>query len=264
MSTDNGNITGRSDLGSLARRGPPAAEDLASGGCVPTPVSFPACASECQIRQETDHRVANQLAMLAGYVRLRSAELDESGVISHRAMRLLTQSIEAQIHAVAQLHRLLVSHDSASAVDLSPLLHEMCASFRAGADQHVTLIEDFEPNCLVSTDQVLPVCQLVGEAIINALKYAFSESASGVLAVRSQRTAHDTVSIGVTDNGPGLPAGFDPARHGGFGFNLMRSVSRTLRATLNVESTARGLRIGMTLPASTARIPALSLAARAD
>lgn len=253
-STENRNVPVRNDAGALAGLRARSATDAPCDRASPPRVAIPsppACASQCQIRRETDHRVANQLAMLASYVRLKSAELDRPDAITPGSMRLLTQGIEAQIHAVARLHRLLMSQDNAGDVDLAPLLREMCAAFRGGA-QNAMLIEDLAPDCFVTTDQVLPMCQLVGEAIINAMKYAVSPSAKGVLVVRSQRTSLGGVSVGVMDNGPGLPPGFNPERDGGFGFTLMRNVSQAMGAPLVVETSPRGLHVGVVLPASAA------------
>jgi two-component sensor histidine kinase len=208
----------------------------------------PQCAHDCPIRSEADHRIANHLNLLSSYTRLRGAEFDGDGAVSHASVRLLAQSIEAQIRSVARLHTMMTLQAGAISTDLSPLLHEICAPFTGRPEQRVVLVEDLAAGCWVNVAFSLSIGQIAGEAIINAMKHAFPDSSPGVLLVRSRRTATNGVLVEVIDNGPGLPAAFDPDRDGGFGFNLMRSLSRGLRAPLGFVSSPAGLRVSLTLP----------------
>lgn len=219
--------------------GPPAG---ASAG-------FPGCAMDCALRHETDHRVANHLAMLSSYIRLKSAEFEQPGPLGRDAARLFAQSLDAQIRAVARLHRVLTSQDRDAEVDLATLLREVCAPFANGLDQRVVIIQDFSPDCCARPDQILQISQLVGEAITNAVKHAYPGDATGVLLIRSQPTGAGGVLIEVNDNGAGLPEAFDPDRDGGFGLHLMRGLSRGLRAPLSFFSSPQGLRVSLTLRA---------------
>lgn len=223
---------------------PPSAPAVGRGA------EFPDCARDCQLRSEADHRIANHLALLASYTRMKSANFAGAGFASHASVRLYTQSIEAQIRAVARLHRLMTlqAGGGASAADLSPLLHEICAPFTGGPAERVVVVEDLEEGCSVDIGHVLPIGQIIGEAIANALKYAIPDSAAGVLLIRSRRTEQNTICIEVIDNGPGLPAAFDPESDGGFGFRLMRSISRGMRAPLIFDSGPQGLRVSLILP----------------
>ncbi|MBS0360618.1 MAG: sensor histidine kinase [Proteobacteria bacterium] len=186
--------------------------------------------------------------MLAGYLRLKLAEFDAEAGIDLAAVQVFGQSLDAQLGAVARLHRLLMSDSAEDLVDLYPLLHEICAAFENAPEGNGVLVEDLAKDCLVAADQVLPIGQLVAEAIVNARKYALQGVWDGYLIVRSARTLFGGVKIEVIDNGPGLPERFDPERDGGFGFNLMRGIARGLHAPLLFESSPHGLRIGLVLP----------------
>ncbi len=213
-------------------------------------VGFPACARDCQLRSEADHRIANHLTLLSSYARLKSAEFDGEGSASHASVRLLTRGIDAQIRAVARLHRLMMVQGGGGVAELSPLLQEICEPFTGEADPSVVLVEDFEDGGFVSIEHVLPIGQIVGEAITNAMKYAFAGAENATLVVRSRRTDENAIRIEIVDNGPGLPPNFDPDKDGRFGFNLMRSISRGLQAALRFHSSADGLRVSLTLPAA--------------
>jgi two-component sensor histidine kinase len=58
----------------------------------------------------------------------------------------------------------------------------------------------------MDTTTAIPLGFIVNELITNAAKYA-----QGSILVQIGRSAHAGYSLSVLDDGPGLPAGFDPA-----------------------------------------------------
>jgi hypothetical protein len=162
--------SGNTGAGPRARKAP-----VDVPGAQADPV-FRACADDCALRSETDHRIANHLAILSAYVRMKGADLAKGGPAGDSPLRLFTQSISAQIGSVARLHRLLITQDASAPVDLPTFLHEVCAPFAVGLDLRLVLVEDLGPDCAVRADQVLPIGQLVGEAIVNAAKHACLDS----------------------------------------------------------------------------------------
>lgn len=238
-------------MGLNRRSGKTRAEPQARADPVDAPgvqAGFPACAGDCGPRSETDHRIANHLAMLSAYVRMKGADLAKGAAAGDSSLLLFAQSVRVQIDAVARLHRLLISHDANAPVELPTLLHEVCAPFATGLDPGFVLVEDFGAGCAARADQILPVGQLIGEAIVNAAKHAHSDPGGGLLVVRCRRGETGRVHIEVVDSGPGLPPTFDPDRDGGFGFRLMRGLSRQLGASLDFGSEGAGLRVRLTLP----------------
>jgi two-component sensor histidine kinase len=215
--------------------------------------ALPDCARDCVLRSEADHRVANHLAMLASYVRLKGGEFGYAAPPPSRAaVQFFAQSIEAQIRAVGRLHRLLMSGQADAPVGLAEVLHEVCAPFVAGLDPHVALVEDCADDCVIWPNEILPVSQIVSEAVINAAKYAYPGGRAGVILVRAQHNPDGSIRIEVIDEGIGLPAGFDPEHDGAFGVQLMRSLSRGLGAQMELQTPLDGLRVSCTLPSRTA------------
>lgn len=212
--------------------GPPPA----GRGEQPVPEVASTC-DDCSLLVEADHRIANHLAMLSGYVRLKAAGVDGE-------TRLLLETIGAQVDAVGRLHRALAAHGQHGDVDLSEHLRTICAPFAAGLSGAAKLIQDIPAACPVRPEQVLPVSQIVSEVITNAFKYA----PAGIVLVRCRGGEAGGVEIEVVDDGPGLPRGFDPGVDGGLGFRLIRALSRQVGATLAFESAGQGLNVRLTLP----------------
>lgn len=208
----------------------------------------PDCAGPCVLRAETDHRVANHLMMLSGYVRLQGRHIVRAGAADHEAVSLFVRSVDAQIHAIARLHRHLMVNVNGRSSDLATLLHEVVACFAIGQET-CSVVEDLDPACSVRTDQLLPISQIVNEAVTNALKYAFRGQRSGVLRVRCATLSSGDLRVEIGDNGNGLTDSLPVSDDGGFGVGLMRDLTRQLGATLEFDSGPDGLTVQLTVPA---------------
>jgi two-component sensor histidine kinase len=199
-----------------------------------------ACGS-CDRLEEADHRIANHLTLLIGYLQLKGRELaDHSLEPSRDEVRLLLESAAAQIGAVARLHRSLAVGGSEGAADLGEHLHEICEPFRSSLSGDIQIFEDFPAGCIVPPDQILPLTQIVAEVMTNAVKHAYPAGQSGPILVRCARLPDGTIGIDIIDQGRGLPQTFNPKTDGGLGFRLMRALGRQLDAELDFTSSAFG------------------------
>jgi two-component sensor histidine kinase len=87
----------------------------------------------------------------------------------------------------------------------------------------------------------------VSELVMNAVKFAHPAGVAGELLIACNRR-DDLIVIEVTDDGVGLPEGFDPAVDGQFGLQLLRSLAAQLKARLEFHNTELGLRVRLSLP----------------
>jgi two-component sensor histidine kinase len=203
----------------------------------------------CSCLEEADHRIANQLTLLTGYVRLQAADINrQCAEPSRDSVRLLLAGVGAQIDSVARLHRSLAVNGRGEFPDLSEHLHAVCAVFASGLSGATKLIEDFPSGCVVRPDQVLPLTQIVAEVVTNAIKHAHADGGAGAILARCDKDDSGTVRVEVIDDGPGLPDAFDPKIDGGLGFRLLRALSKQLGALISFESNSPGLHFRLTLP----------------
>lgn len=209
---------------------------------------------DCNVMHEADHRIANHLALLACYVRLKSAELAKrDGVLDQATVQLLLSGIAAQIGAVSRLHRSLTGSEGRASVDLGDHLREICGPLAAGLSQEVTLVQDVSHGCTVRSDQILPMAQIVAEVVTNAIKHAGAQVRPTRIAVRCGSGPHGAAWVEVSDTGEGLPRGFDPHADGGLGFRILRGLSAQLGATFDFEPTYPGTRFRLRLPTTPER-----------
>lgn len=209
----------------------------------------PAACGDCNLQAEADHRIANHLALLAGYVRLQAAEIAKQAAPPTRdSVRLLMATIDAQIMAVARLHRSLAAHGRPVSTDLGGHLHEVCAPFIVGLSGGTRLVERFEAGCVVQPEHVLPLTQMVTEVVTNAIKHAHAADEAGVITVSCARDRAGDLLVEVDDDGAGLPAAFDPRKDGGLGFRLLRSLGRQVGGAIAFDSSRKGTHFQLTLP----------------
>ena len=212
----------------------------------------------CDLALEADHRIANHLAMLSGYVRLREEDLTKRGAAPTAAsVKLAFDGVRAQIEAVARLHRTLAAPQRGAGVDLGEFIHGVCAPFTSGLSGAITLSEDLQPDCVVKSDHVLPLTQIVSEVVTNAIKYSHVTGEPGSVRVRCAPLANDQVEIEISDDGHGLPVLFDPGAASGLGFRLVRALADQVGAEIGFDSTDKGLRFWLKVAAAGPRSPQL-------
>jgi two-component sensor histidine kinase len=134
-------------------------------------------------------------------------------------------------------------------LELGPYLRDLCG--------HLTTLHtwgdmdflcDFRSDCRVGADEVTAICLIVGEIVLNSIKYAHPTGCRGRILVACERCEDDLLVVWVMDDGVGLPEGFDPSRDGGMGLRIVHRLSRQLAATCHFESTDLGLRFRLELP----------------
>lgn len=201
---------------------------------------------------EANHRISNNLALLASSVGLRASDIArqdramESGVVA-----AILREIGARITTVGQLHRLLSTRPGTDRVDINDFLHELCETLVSALAEpgRVELLDTGSGGCVVMAYHVLPLSLIVTEAVTNSLKYAHPTGVAGKLMVGCRREDDGSLLVEVADDGVGLPEGFEFAASAGLGSRTIRALARQLGAAVCYESRAIGASLTLRLPA---------------
>jgi two-component sensor histidine kinase len=202
---------------------------------------------------EAQHRIANNLALIAGYTRLQATRVNKAGqALSAREACIVLEEVAARIETVGELHRLLsgAPDDVEGGIDLGRFLAKLCNSLMETVSfaGDTTITHRDAGGCMVRPDQATPVALIVSELVTNALKYAHPSGVAGRILVSCRSTGRGLV-VEVTDDGVGLSEDFDPLSDGGLGFRVVRGLARQLGADLVYESRGIGLTVRLTLGA---------------
>ena len=196
--------------------------------------------------QEADHRIANHLAMLAGLAQLEAAKLRQGPeAYSRGEVAQILERLRAQVLATADLHRALALRPGQN-IHLSEHLRRVTGIIALACGGRILLHQELADDCAVSPEAVLPLGQIVSEAMTNAVKHARPHGDLVRLVVRCWRDDLGTICVEVADNGCGLAP--DPATSGGLGLRLIRQLARKAGGAAEFHSGDDGLRVLVRLP----------------
>ena len=207
------------------------------------------------IAREANHRIANSLTLLIGLVRMQASSVAKrQEPMTNAEFRLMLEGVAARIGTIGQLHRLLSNVTGDGVTNLKPQLREVLDTLVAALsspEQSVSVNLTGE-DCLVLVRHVQPIILIVCEAFLNAMKYAHPSGVPLVMEVDCAPVIDGRLALTISDDGVGLPDGFDPRNSQGLGFRVIRSLAGEIGARLDIDSTPLGLRFRLVLPAGVA------------
>ena len=205
---------------------------------------------------ESNHRIANNLAVVAGYLILQANRtVREGGPIAACEVHSILAAASAKVSAAGDLHRLLSSSFD-GVVDLGEYLGRVArSSIDAMTDARQFELEmEFEPGCVIEADQALNLGLLVGELIINAIKHSHPAGSRGRIEAGCSR-ARDGICAWVRDDGVGLPEGFYLEHDGGIGMRTLRLIAQQVGVEVDFLSGEIGLTVDIRVPAAIPVMP---------
>lgn len=181
---------------------------------------------------EIHHRVKNNLQIVASLLNLQSRSLE-----SEEATDALGEAAE-RVRAMATVHETLYQGGNMARLSFDDYLQELGNKLhRLHSDPRKSTINiDYrtEPVELL-INQAIPSALAINEMIVNCFKYAFPDGRSGTIAVELKTTG-DRLTVAVSDDGVGLPSGFDSTQSPTLGMELIHSLARQLKAEIQVSS----------------------------
>jgi two-component sensor histidine kinase len=207
------------------------------------------------IVQEANHRIANSLTLLVSLVRMQAGSLAKRDrALTNAEARLMLEGVAARIGTISQLHRLLSHVPGDGVTSLKPHLREVTdtlVSALSSTEQAITVTHSGD-DCLVLVRQVQPIILILCEVFINAMKYAHPSGVPLAMSVDCMPVTDGRLIVTISDDGVGLPDGFEAHKSQGLGFRVMRSLAAEAGANLAIESGALGLCFRLILPAGAA------------
>jgi two-component sensor histidine kinase len=203
---------------------------------------------------QANHRIANNLALLASVMRMQASAVGNGPhPVSDDGIRTVLEALGNRVETIARLHRRLAGGPADEAVDLGEYLRDISGaivSARSAAGQ-IRLHFACEKNCLVAPERALSLGLIVAELVTNAVKYAHPAGVAGEVSVACDRTADETITVEVSDDGIGLPEGFNPMKDGNLGLRLVRSLASELPARISFAHDPLGTSFALQMPKET-------------
>jgi len=179
---------------------------------------------------EIHHRVKNNLQIIYSLL-----QLQVDNIRDERLAELLLES-QSRIRSMSLIHQMLYESNDFAYVDFDAFLENfvpgLISAYSSDPDRVNLTIEAAGVSLPISA--AIPCGLIVNELISNALKHAFP-SGDGSLEVTLARRGDGLVALAVSDNGVGIPDGFDVANASTLGLQLVSLLSEQLGGDLAIR-----------------------------
>ncbi len=183
--------------------------------------------------REIHHRVKNNLQVISSLLNMQARAAKDKDVKG-----ALSESIN-RINAMSLIHNQLYESGNLSAVNMKGFVDNLL-----GQLLQVYSVQDtrITPNVSVADSSLpisiaVPVGLIVNELLTNAFKHAFVNKNEGTIWVSFGVSEKGLVSLTVSDDGVGLPQGFDINATKTLGLRLVKILAEDqLQGTLEVPS----------------------------
>jgi two-component system, sensor histidine kinase PdtaS len=176
------------------------------------------------LAQEFEHRLSNSLQIIVSVLSLQSR------TASPEAAAQLTAAA-TRVASFARVHRRLHALDHQASVKFKLYLQQLCEDLSGllleGETKRAITVEAAEIE--IPTTFAIPLALMLNELITNSAKYAKSN-----VTVRLETSPNVGYSLSVSDDGPGLPEGFDQSRSKGLGMKIIATLVRQIGGALQI------------------------------
>ena len=184
--------------------------------------------------QEIHHRVKNNLQLVSSLLSWQSSTLP------HPELAAALAESQARIQSMALVHEHLYRNDNLAQISLNIYLAELLNSLHQSLNstlRPVRFSTDLQP-VVVEAKDAIPFGLLVNELVTNAYKHAFAGRPGGHLHISLVALPPQGFRLRVADDGVGLPPAAPTDKPKSLGMQLIKMLTKQLKATLRTEPTA--------------------------
>lgn len=182
---------------------------------------------------ELQHRVKNNLQVMASLIRLQAGRSDSE------AMKVGFENLLHRINALELIYRKLYTADAGPTLELGGYLAEICetlANFH-GPDRGIVLDVRTRP-CHVPVETALPLGLILNELVTNSFRHAFADGKTGTIRLKLEPLDGTRWELRIGDDGVGAAGGLDWETNNNLGLTLVKALAKQIRATVEVDGSA--------------------------
>lgn len=181
---------------------------------------------------EADHRIANSFQIAAAL--LNGAE---RGITDVAEAKLALRQAAARLLATARIHRTLCQSPQLGPIVMSDLLK----SFRIDLQDSLGIAVEVQADGVTVPFHVaMDLGLIVSEMAINAAKHGVRDGRTPTLTFHARTSEAGRIRFRISDDGPGLPDGFDIHGSWGLGISIIVATVSGLGGTIKVVPAPNG------------------------
>jgi PAS domain S-box-containing protein len=190
-----------------------------------------ALAEKDTLLRELYHRTKNNMQVICSMLSIKSDQMEGEGP------KAVLEDISNHIYSMALVHEKLYQSQNLSSISMRDYLQDLIdLLLRSQAALSKAIAFDLElAEITVSIEVAIPIGLIVTELITNSLRHAFAGRTGGEIRISLIRSG-DAISLEVSDNGVGFPAGFDWRSAGSMGMKTIDALGEQIHGSVEFAS----------------------------
>jgi PAS domain S-box-containing protein len=184
--------------------------------------------------KEIHHRVKNNLQIISSLLNLQSTHIRDP-----RALEVFKEG-QGRVRSMALIHEKLYQSDDLARVDFYEYISNLAAYlFRSyEVNSGAVRLNVESEDVMLGVDTAIPCGLIINELVSNSLKHAFPGGGGGSINIRLRPADSERLTLAVSDDGIGLPPGFDVRNTPSLGLQLVNTLARQIGGEVEVTDGA--------------------------
>ncbi|MCF6404593.1 ATP-binding protein [Chitinophaga filiformis] len=180
--------------------------------------------------KEVHHRVKNNLQTVVSLLESQSVYLDNKALQANQDSR-------NRVYAMSLVHQKLYQSENIASIQIDTYLKELVEHLREGiGNENIYFKLQLSPVKL-DVSQAIPLGLILNEAITNAIKHAFPDSATDrIISVNLQMDEAGRLCLTIQDNGIGFPENIANGNPFSLGLKLMKGLTGDIMGDFAIRS----------------------------
>lgn len=195
------------------------------------------------LQKELHHRVKNNLSIIDTFVEVLKNEFP-----GEKTQLKLTE-LQNRIISINEVHRQLYQSRNITRLNLKRYIETLAENLSRSFDKpEIQIKTEIPESAVLGAERSFPVGLITNEFLTNSYKYAFDGDEPGRINITLNEKENDYI-MRFSDNGKGLPAGFDIEKDGSFGLRIMKLLTEQLNGAFTLNGN-NGVSIEVQFPKS--------------
>ncbi|HWW39876.1 sensor histidine kinase [Pedobacter sp.] len=177
------------------------------------------------LAKEVHHRVKNNLQIIISLLDFQSKYLEDP--IAFTAIK----NSQNRVRAISLIHQRLHQKEDFQCIDIQIIIRDIVRYLKESLMNNDNI--EFKIKSIsvkMDVTKAVPIGLILNEAITNSIKHAFSGQSVGEINIELDYDLENNLILSISDNGQGLPIGFDLKKSNSLGFYLIKTMSDQLDA----------------------------------
>ena len=183
--------------------------------------------------REIHHRVKNNMQLVVSLLALQADGSDNPDLEN------IFRTLQSRIFSMSLVHEKLYHYKHFSKINfreyIKDLVGELQKTFNGDTTDGDVVFNLNLDNEYLSIERAIPCGLILNELVVNAFKHAFNDRSGCIINVNFEKYSEGRCALTVSDNGPGLPEGFDIVKSESMGMLLLRELVSQLHGEIKIN-----------------------------